>query len=1434
MSTKQCSCNSDCNCQELPPVSAPQSVVNPAGSTSISVRVGTHASFFESLRRRLSSQDYPQLAALKARETSDPSIAMLDAWAAAGDVLTFYNERIVNESFLRTASERRSLAELSGLIGYRPGPGVASSVYLAFNLERDPKQALEETLIPKGTAVKSVPGDQELPLTFETSEDLTARQEWNAIKPRMTMPIEIKDNDANSITKLYLKGTSVPLKPNDRILLSEDSNTEPKIRTVVEVAFDHDSDVTIIALEETLFSVAKMYSDVAFLIQPFVDARATTNKWMWITDNVVKPLDDYMRGNNVIQLSKIKRLSGFDAIFGGDGTVKGWLQHLGETDPTAALTELSSPASNFVAFFQKIHAVVATTLPQVVQQVIAVCKEVAALDDAAQECFKAVLPMTGFDPNTPASVAAAKSTVDAAILALSISVLTEHQTILTALQTALGGLGAPPTAAQVTAFDVARDNLRTWWGLTPTGALNGSGGTVKGATKIKQTFGETKTKLETAGSRAEDLIKAIDDAHSIVPNIASVGASPSPEAARLTELTLALKPSIDSYRNALKSALSMSVGGSKILAQLDADFFATIRDEPKIVDQHNQAVSLADDKDVPVIVALAKHLAAIVGQLANEVEKRRDAFAKKSAAIQKRYGSLASSTVSVQAAWNKVYELLTTIQNETHDPVLDPCGLFNHDIPLVTTMDRLRGTAGNNGLIEEVRALASASDEATQRMVMGLARDLTAILSLDGGLGFSTAPGLTGITGIGQAVTGSAGAPSNERLVRVADEVLRIPHNSATDVIVQLAGSLGIVSQAELKARWQAVQNPSQQAFVHTTSRPLGLYGRNAPRPAFNKDLQVIQTLPTAATTTTPEYKDWEIDDEDHMGFINLGAELENIATPFWVHLRFGMDTAESPEQIIETKVISQSSYGYTEKTTRCTMERYPNSWRSGTSDGSIADLRTTLAVVPDKRLEITERRISSVIGRDALSESTDFAPEIDQIELSGIYLGFRPGQYVVVEGERDRLPGVMAKELRRINFVQHRLSNLPGDKIHTRVFLNRALEFTYRRESVKIYANVVHATHGETVRRHAIGSGDTSQVFQAMPIARGPLTYLTATTPSGVESTLSLRVNNLQWHEEESLLDSASNERVFVINTDEASRSTVQFGDGQTGTRLPTRRENVQAEYRVGLGTAGNVNAGTITQLAGNKPIGLKEVFNPLPATGGADPENTHQIRGNAPLAVMALDRLISVRDYSDFARNYAAIEKAVAKRFLLGGQPTVHVTIAGAGDIPIADDSDLSANLKQAFRKLGDPLQVVRIDPRELLLIFLSVRVHIAADYEWSSVESAVRARLYETFSFARRELAQAVYLNEVHSAIQSVIGVAYVDVEVFASLEQKKFQDALSGTESLDSVFESLRTPDAIPDSHIFVKSSRLENGDIRPAQIAILSPDVPDSLFITEIK
>src|SRR5256885_955703 len=124
-----------CHCCEALTAQTPAAVKNRPGLSAIAYRVGTHSQFKKSMLAALSDITRPALQNLKTRDNDDFSIALLDAVATAADVLTFYQERIANESYLRTAVERRSVLELAREIGYELSPGVAAETWLPFALE---------------------------------------------------------------------------------------------------------------------------------------------------------------------------------------------------------------------------------------------------------------------------------------------------------------------------------------------------------------------------------------------------------------------------------------------------------------------------------------------------------------------------------------------------------------------------------------------------------------------------------------------------------------------------------------------------------------------------------------------------------------------------------------------------------------------------------------------------------------------------------------------------------------------------------------------------------------------------------------------------------------------------------------------------------------------------------------------------------------------------------------------------------------------------------------------------------------------------------------------------------------------------------------------------------------------------------------------------
>jgi hypothetical protein len=210
-----CACTGTCGCFTGIAVSTPAPVANLPGLQAIAYRPGTHATFLASMLANLSLMaDAGALTALRARDDGDLAIALLDAWAAVADVITFYSERIANENYLRTATERRSVLELARAVGYELSPGVAAGAYLAFTMQ-DATGAPPSTPLPAGTKVQSVPRPGQAPVMFETIEPIEARPAWNALRARQVTGQPVTGSGQ---LELVLAGTSTNLKAGDGLL----------------------------------------------------------------------------------------------------------------------------------------------------------------------------------------------------------------------------------------------------------------------------------------------------------------------------------------------------------------------------------------------------------------------------------------------------------------------------------------------------------------------------------------------------------------------------------------------------------------------------------------------------------------------------------------------------------------------------------------------------------------------------------------------------------------------------------------------------------------------------------------------------------------------------------------------------------------------------------------------------------------------------------------------------------------------------------------------------------------------------------------------------------------------------------------------------------------------------------------------------------------
>ena len=100
----------------------------------------------------------------------------IELWAYLADVLTFYQERIANEAFITTATQRDSLLRLAALIDYDSSPAQAPLRWW-----RSRSSSSTEITVPAQFRVGSRAQPGQVAAVFETTSAMTARGDYSAI-----------------------------------------------------------------------------------------------------------------------------------------------------------------------------------------------------------------------------------------------------------------------------------------------------------------------------------------------------------------------------------------------------------------------------------------------------------------------------------------------------------------------------------------------------------------------------------------------------------------------------------------------------------------------------------------------------------------------------------------------------------------------------------------------------------------------------------------------------------------------------------------------------------------------------------------------------------------------------------------------------------------------------------------------------------------------------------------------------------------------------------------------------------------------------------------------------------------------------------------------------------------------------------------------------
>jgi hypothetical protein len=279
-------------------------------------------------------------------------------------------------------------------------------------------------------------------------------------------------------------------------------------------------------------------------------------------------------------------------------------------------------------------------------------------------------------------------------------------------------------------------------------------------------------------------------------------------------------------------------------------------------------------------------------------------------------------------------------------------------------------------------------------------------------------------------------------------------------------------------------------------------------------------------------------------------------------------------------------------------------------------------------------------------------------------------------------------------------------------------------------------------------------------------------------------------WRARRDLLASGAFDNDFVVEVENDGTATLRFGDDTHGRRPPAETPFV-ARYRIGNGRAGNIGSDALAHIQSQHPE-INGVRNPLPATGGADPETMDQVRARAPYAFRIQERAVTRDDYADVTQRDARVQRAKATFRNTGSWQTVFLTIDRIGGLAV--DEPFRHDIRgfvERYRLAGRDLEV---DPPRFVPLELELQVCVAPEYFRGDVEAALlslfargcssggRPGLFDPDNFT---FGQTVYLSPWIAAAQKVQGVSSVTATVFQRLNDPES----SGLDDAELKFDRL---------------------------------------------
>jgi uncharacterized phage protein gp47/JayE len=152
------------------------------------------------------------------RSEADFGVVLIELVAYVADVLSYYQDRVANEAFLPTATQRRSVTQLLRLIGYQIDPGLAASAVIHVDVAADLDAGSDKLPFQVRTAGR--PGEADI--RFEVTLPFSVRTVNNRI------PLSAAPGLPAGTSAVELAPGSHQLATGDSVFLEELSSGRPR------------------------------------------------------------------------------------------------------------------------------------------------------------------------------------------------------------------------------------------------------------------------------------------------------------------------------------------------------------------------------------------------------------------------------------------------------------------------------------------------------------------------------------------------------------------------------------------------------------------------------------------------------------------------------------------------------------------------------------------------------------------------------------------------------------------------------------------------------------------------------------------------------------------------------------------------------------------------------------------------------------------------------------------------------------------------------------------------------------------------------------------------------------------------------------------------------------------------------------------------------